>query len=312
MSIGEAPGKIILLGEHAVVHGHPALAAPVHQVRARAELVVPGGEPLPDLRVEAPDVGLSVWLYELAPDSAIARALRLTQQALGLPALPQARLHLTSTIPVASGLGSGAAITLAIVRALSAHANRALSLEEQSAIVYEVDKIHHGTPSGIDNTVITYGVPIRYQIGAPVQRLQPGVGLPLLIADSGTPSPTGHAVAHVRARLQHSPRQTQSAFDSIHQLVERGALAVQSGDLEDLGGCMSANHAQLQALGVSTPVLDQLVAAAQEAGALGAKLSGAGMGGNVVALVPLSSTAAVTQALRQAGAARILQTEVPA
>jgi mevalonate kinase len=312
MSVGEAPGKVILLGEHAVVHGHPALAAPVHQLRARAELRPSDSTALPDLRIEAPDVGLSVWLHEMAPHSAVASALRLTQDALRLPSLPKVVLHLTSTIPVASGLGSGAAITLAIVRALSSHAGQTLPLEQQSAIVFEVDKIHHGTPSGIDNTVITYGVPIRFQIGLPPRRLQPSAPLPLLIADSGQSSPTGHAVASVRQRLEHSPAETQAVLESIHQIVDRGTSAVEQGWIEDLGACMNANHGQLRALGVSSPLLDRLVEAATRAGAFGAKLSGAGLGGNIIALVAPALAPAVTLALQQAGAIRVLQTEVPA
>ncbi len=312
MSIGEAPGKVILLGEHAVVHGHPALAAPVHLLRARAELGPLQATPLPDLRIEAPDVGLSLWLHELDPSSAIAAALHLSQQALQLPSLPRVVLQLTSSIPVASGLGSGAAITLAIVRALSAYAGQTLPLEQQSAIVYQVDQIHHGTPSGIDNTVITYGVPIRFQSGTPPQRLRPGAALPLLIADSGCASPTGAAVAGVRQRLRDSPAETTAAFETIHQIVDRGTVAVEHGRLEELGACMNANHFQLRALGVSTPLLDRLVEAARLAGALGAKLSGAGLGGNLVALVPPGLAPAVTLALQEAGAVRILQTEVPA
>jgi mevalonate kinase len=312
MNIGEAPGKVILLGEHAVVHGHPALAAPVHALCARAELRPSDSAPLPDLRIEAPDIGLFAWLREMAPHTPIATALRLTQEALQLPSLPKVILYLTSTIPVASGLGSGAAITLAIVRALSSHAGQSLPLEQQSAIAFEVDKIHHGTPSGIDNTVITYGVPIRFQSGLPPQWLQPGATLPLLIADSGQASPTGRAVAAVGQRLQHAPAETQAAFEAIHQIVDRGTSAVEHGQIEELGACMNANHTQLRALGVSSPLLDRLVEAATRAGAFGAKLSGAGLGGNIVAVVAPALVPAVTLELQQAGAIRILQTEVPA
>ena len=312
MSIGEAPGKVILLGEHAVVHGHPALAAPVHQVRARAEILDAQPEPSDDLWVEAPDIGLASWLRAMDPEAAIPTALRLTQTAIGSPSLPAVTLRLTSTIPVAAGLGSGAAITLAIVRALSEHAGRSLPLDQQSAIVFEVDKVHHGTPSGIDNTVITYGEPIRFQAGAPARRLQLARALPLLIADSGVASPTGKAVAGVRQRLQQSPAETLACFEAIHRIVDQGTAAVEQGQLDAFGACMNENQSQLRSLGVSSPPLERLVEAAIGAGALGAKLSGAGLGGNVVVLVRAASAPDVADALRKAGARRILETEVPA
>ena len=312
MSIGEAPGKVILLGEHAVVHGHPALAVPVNQLRARAEFTPAPSVAQQDLRIEAPDIGLSMWLREMSPDTAIPTALRLAQSALRLANLPAGTLHLSSAIPVASGMGSGAAVTLAIVRALSALAGVPLPLERQSQIVFEVDKIHHGTPSGIDNTVITYGVPIRFQRDLPPERLHPGASLLLLIADSGVASPTRVAVGGVRERLRESPVETNAIFQAIHTLVDRGTAAVKQGRLDELGSCMAENHIQLSRLGVSLPALDRLVQAASLAGAHGAKLSGAGLGGNVIALVSLASAPAVAQAVHEAGAVRILQTEVAA
>jgi mevalonate kinase len=312
MSIGEAPGKVILLGEHAVVHGHPALAAPVHQIRARAELLDSQPGPSDDLWVEAPDVALASWLRALDPQSAIPRALRLAQAALALPSLPAMTLRVTSSIPVASGLGSGAAVTLAIVRALSAHVGRSLPLDQQSAIVFEVDKFHHGTPSGIDNTVITYGAPIRFLAGQPARRLHPARALSLLIADSGVASSTSKAVAGVRLLLQQSPEETLACFAAIHQIVDRGTAAIEQGQLDAFGACMNENQSQLRVLGVSSPPLERLLAAANGAGALGAKLSGAGLGGNVVVLVRAAPAPDVADALRKAGARRILETEVPA
>ncbi len=313
MSVGEAPGKVILLGEHAVVYGHPALAAPVPQVRARAELLGLADARDGELRIEAPDIGVSAWLREIDSQSALAATLRLTQSALGLASrLPAATLRITSTIPVASGMGSGAAVTLAIVRAICAFLGTSLSFEEQSAIALEVDKIHHGTPSGIDNTVITYGRLVRFQPGEPTQFLHPARSIPLVVAHSGIASPTTIAVGCVRRHLQEAPAATVAVFETVHHLVDRGSEALKLGDLIELGHCLDENHTALQALGVSSPDLDRLVGAARTAGALGAKLSGAGMGGTIVAVVDPGYAPEVVHALQAAGASRIIETEVQA
>ena len=146
MNTASAPGKIILFGEHAVVYGRPALAVPVTQVRATVD-VWPAE--YRGVWIEAPNIRIKAELREIPTDHALAAALQILFSALGIDPYPNINIRITSTIPVASGLGSGAAVTVALTRALASHLRRAMKDEDVNAFVYEIEKIHHGTPSGI-------------------------------------------------------------------------------------------------------------------------------------------------------------------
>ena len=310
MNTACAPGKIILLGEHAVVYGRPALAVPVRQVKACAHLVpaAAGGEN--QILLEAPVLGFSLWLHEAPPDHPLAAICTAALDALRPPPFPALRLTVESTIPIASGLGSSAAVSVAVARALNERFGGSLTTAEISELAYQVEVIHHGTPSGIDNTVIAFDRPVFFIRGQSPEPLSIGAPFHLVIGDTGIPAPTAHAVGLVRQRWQADPAALDSAFDSIAALVVQARLAVVEGDFARLGSCMNSDHALLVELGVSSPELDRLVQAAGRAGALGAKMSGGGLGGNMVALVAPDRIEAVTRTLEQAGAAGILHTEV--
>lgn len=301
-----APGKVILLGEHAVVYGRPAIAVPLRALRATAVLTAHPGP----FHIQAPAVGIDAPLSDLPPDHPLARIVHLTAEHLRRP-LPEALLRIESDIPLASGLGSGAAVSTAIVRALAAGYNIPLDPPTASALVYEVERLYHGTPSGIDNTVIAYEQPIYFVRGRPPEPLPVGRTLHLLVADSGVPSRTRQVVGDVRRRWEAEPARYEALFDRIAEEVEEARRVIAQGDAPALGRRLDANHALLQDIGVSAPLLDHLVAAAREAGALGAKLSGAGRGGNIVALVEPSTADRVEEALRAAGATGVWRTEIP-
>lgn len=304
-----APGKVILFGEHAVVYGEPAIAVPVTKVEATAK--VEDAEPGCGLIVVAADLGSAVNLSEAPADAPLAVAARLTLEHLGLPA-PDARLTVRSTIPMASGLGSGAAVATALVRALAAFRGASLSGAEVSQIVYEVEKIHHGTPSGIDNTVIAYEQPVYFvrTAASGPERMSVGASFRLVIADSGLPSPTKRLVQRVRAGWLRDPTRYEELFGQIGDVVREARQRIEEGDVRALGPLMDRNHALLVELGVSSPRLDRLVSAARAAGAWGAKLSGAGQGGNVLALAEEESLEEVAAALREAGAVSTIETTV--
>ena len=310
MARGSAPGKVILLGEHAVVYGRPAIAVPVRQVRAEAE-VRPGDSNHPaDVHVLAPEAGVDTWLSDMADADPLGRILRLSLAELQVDEPPALEVEIRSTIPIAGGLGSGAAVSVAIVRALSEFFGRPIPLERQSALTYEVERLHHGNPSGIDNTVVVYDQPVYFRRGEGPQLFRPVQPIHLVIGDSGIASPTAQAVALVAQQREARPEEVDSTFDRIASLVVR-ARAMFEGIFEfDLGYLMTQNHELLRMLGVSTPELDRLAAAARHAGALGAKLSGAGLGGNVIALVSPSSAPVVAAAMAEAGAPRTIVTEV--
>ena len=303
-----APGKVILMGEHAVVYGRPAIGLPVFQVQASAELVVdPGGH---ELWLHAADLGQRHALSATPDTDPLALCVRCTCAALGIDP-PAGELSVQATIPLAGGLGSGAAISTAIVRVLAGWAGRRLPPAEVSTLVFEVERLHHGTPSGIDNTVIAYARPVWFVKGnAPLPFVVPHA-FRLVIANSGIPSPTRATVGDVRQAWLSAPVRYEQLFSQIGRLVHQARGALLAGDWPDLGQLLTQNHALLGQLGVSSPQLDRLTAAALAAGAWGAKLSGGGRGGNVIALVAAATSAAVADALHQAGAVSTIITDVP-
>ncbi len=302
-----APGKVILLGEHAVVYSQPAIAVPVTQVRATATLqAAPPGS---GLTIVAADLNRRFSLGAAARDEPLAAAARLALTHLSAPE-PNATATVRSTIPLASGLGSGAAVSTALIRALAAFLGHAPEPETVSALVFEVEKIHHGTPSGIDNTVVAHERAVYFARGRPIERLAVSTPFTLLIGDTGIPSSTRRAVGDVRRAWQSDPAHYDALFDQIGDIAAQARRAIESGDIEGLGLLMGQNHVLLMEMGVSSPQLDDLVDAAQLAGALGAKLSGAGRGGNMIALVEDDLAEEIALALRDAGAQDVIRTRV--
>lgn len=305
-----APGKIILFGEHAVVYGRPAIAVPVTQVRAKATVFADPSGPEGRVQIEAPDIGLHTSLDELPSDHPFALAVNGVKDTLQIIHLPALRLRVTSTIPIASGLGSGAAVSAAVARALSGFLGMPLADEQVSAIAYRVDQKHHGNPSGIDNTVIAYAQPVFFVRGQPFERILVHQPFTIVIGNSGVSSPTREAVASVRALWQADPETYERVFDSIGAVARLARQYIEQGQPEQLGPLMTENHALLQTLTVSSPELDSLVETALRAGALGAKLCGAGRGGNMLALVTPDTAERVAAALRAAGAVNSITTVI--
>ncbi len=179
-----------------------------------------------------------------------------------------------------------------------------------SRIVYAAEELHHGTPSGIDNTVIAYERPIWFVKGAPIEDFHAGARLTFVIADSGIPAPTKETVGDVRREWSRDPQLYEAYFDAIGDIVTRARHAMEQGDRHDLGLLFDRNQTILERMGVSSPQLELLLDAARHAGALGAKLSGGGRGGNVIALVEPESAEAVAEAFLAAGATRTIATTI--
>ncbi len=347
MTSASAPGKIILFGEHAVVYGRPALAAPVTQVHVDVEV---SDSPRAGIWIRAPRVDLHAELNSLPSDHPIAAVIhnflflsrtspspaRAERSASGDEAgrgvrserFPNLDIRIDSTIPVASGLGSGAAVTVALLRALSLHLNHPMTDEEVNAFAFEIEKLHHGTPSGIDNTVVTYAKPV-YFIKRPSSPIVGGAGsgveifraakpFTIVIGDTGIPAPTKESVGDVRKLWEADKNRWETVFDQIGNIAKQARRVIEGGTanlesdgspsssqeqtLHKLGQLMNRNHALLQEMTVSSPELDRLVEAARTAGALGAKLSGGGRGGNMIALVRPEMAEAVSRSMREAGA----------
>lgn len=305
-----SPGKVILFGEHAVVYARPAIAVPVAQVKTKVTILAEPQKLSGSVQIEAPVIGLYASLDNLPADDPLALAIYGTQDAVNVAHLPAMTIRITSTIPVAAGLGSGAAVSVALVRALSAFLGHPLSDDKVSMIAYQVEIKHHGNPSGIDNTVITYAQPVFFTRGQPFELLPVADPFTLVIADSGIKSPTILAVADVRNCWQENPAYYESLFDKIGEISKKAREFISEGPCSSLGPLMTANQNMLKQIGVSCPELDLLAATALDAGALGAKLSGSGRGGNMIALVAPELAGKVSSALSQAGAAHTLVTQV--
>lgn len=299
---GSAPGKIILLGEHAVVYGEPAIAIPIHSIQTIVS-------------IQAQDSGISIASPQLQLDCDLndlprEHPVRLMYEEIfaRMNILPSGfKIDIRSTIPAASGLGSGAALSTASIRALGEFFNKNLSRAEINGICFATEKIFHGNPSGVDNTVITFGKPVFYQPGKKVELLEVRGVFHLLIANTGIKSSTREVVSAVRQLVDHDPL-IKTDLRKLGELSRFGRSAIANGDRNLLGKLINDAHRTLKHMTVSCNELDRLVAAARENGALGAKLSGGGRGGNMIALAEETDIEKIRGALLTAGASQVIST----
>lgn len=298
-----APGKTILFGEHAVVYGYPAIALPLPDISLNVIVqAFPGKE---QSRIINQQLEEDYLLTDNSNDVYQA-ALITIQNSLHLEHLPAMQLTFSSTIPPASGLGSSAAFAVALTKAVSAFLGFHLSLEKINEIAFEIEKRQHGTPSGIDNTVVCYQNPIYFRKHCPVEFIQLEKPIHAILAYSGVPSSTKESVNHVRQLRDSHPEKTIEIFERIGSIAEIARELIMNGDIMSVGNLMTQNHTLLRQLDISTNLLDHLVEAAINSGAFGAKLCGSGKGGNVVALVPAEKTQQIKEALLNAGAVSCL------
>ena len=309
MTLASASGKAILFGEHAVVYGQPAIAVPLSHIRAtvRVESLEPGRT---GVLIDAADISRSFWLHEANGDDPLASAVRLTLDELGVKTPYDAHLTIRSQLPIASGLGSSAAISVALIRALAGHLGKALEVETISKIAYAVECLHHGTPSGIDNTVVAYEKPVYFIREHKPELIPIPTPLNLIIGDTGVSMRTAIPVGLLRERWEKDPGTYGAWFEEIGEIVREAHTGLKAGSIASLGALMNRNQVLLEDMGLSSRELQRLVKAARESGALGAKLSGAGMGGIMLALVEPDTAPLVETAIREAGAKQVFTTEV--
>jgi len=273
-----AAGKVILLGEHGVVYGRHALALPIP---GAVSISISAAETLSH---DLPDEFVAVLLRELGVENT------------------NVRISVDSRLPFGKGLGSSAAIAVGIVRAFDAYLGLGLDNERINAIAFESEKLAHGTPSGIDNTLSTYAQPILFcrHDGLQVEMLDLDIPPPLLVAWGDETGRTSEMVAGVHARREQATEHFDAVFDQMDRLSLEGADYLRAGAWTELGAAMNICHGLLNAIGVSTPSLERMVMLARQSGAVGAKLTGAGGGGSIVALCP-GCVDEVQDAMEQAG-----------
>jgi hydroxymethylglutaryl-CoA reductase len=189
-----------------------------------------------------------------------------------------------ATMPSAAGLGSSAALSVALIRALATLDGPSLPDAVVCSRAFEIEKIFHGFPSGIDNTVVTYGGLLAFKHGAAPRSVRLPQSLPVVIGVGRAPRETQKTVRELRQRWEANPERYEPLFDEIDSLVRDAEAAIGAADLPSLGRLLSTNHGVLRRMGISTEELDQMTALACAGGALGAKLTGGGGGGAVIAL----------------------------
>jgi len=296
---GVAGGKIILLGEHAVVYGRPALALPI------------AGAIRASIRDGGNGIRLSIPAWSV--DQAITSGMTVAEGAMALLQFVVRELGIDShgllvevdaRIPAAAGLGASAALAVALIRAFNEAFERGLSDAAINSLAFDCERLAHGTPSGIDNTLAVYGRPILFSGGgkrdSEIREIELRDPPPIVIAFSGSHGSTRAQVDGVRKRRDKHTLYYERIFDEIGRLSLDGYDALEEADYPRLGTAMNICHGLLNALQVSTPLIEDMVNIARTSGALGAKLTGGGGGGSVVALCP-GRTSEVAQAFQLAG-----------
>jgi mevalonate kinase len=301
-------GKLILLGEHSVVYGRPALAASLavgaeaHATRAtRSTLHV---QPW-DATVHADQPDANPDLENLR--RALNALLDLQTASMGSFAI-EARLDL----PAGAGLGSSAALGVAVLRAIDEARGVVRDRDQVTQMSLAWERVFHGNPSGVDNAMAAGAGVALYRKGRPLEAVTPRHRPKFVVAHSGEFGSTKLMVESVARQHQKAPARIDQIFDGIESLVLNARVALEHGDMPGFGKLMDLNQALLNSLMLSTGTLEEMCGAARAAGALGAKLTGGGGGGCMIALVDAAHEAAVFAVLSSMGKKEAFVTEAGA
>lgn len=306
--VASAPAKIILFGEHFVVHGEPAIVLAIDR-RAYAKVERRSDKSLhlrsTDLNLEASikNGNFTVTQGDLKEAKmkfepvlmAVRKVLERHGTNTGLD------VEITSTVPVAAGLGSSAAVVAAVTHAAGTLLEVKMTKEDIFKIAYEAEKIVHGTPSGVDPAISTFGGTLLFQMDTGFKPLEAKTDVPLVIGDTGVQRSTRIQVEKVNDKRKKYPQVVKPMMQAAREIVLRAMDAFKENDLETLGELMNLNHSLLYGLGVSDESLEWLINAARKAGALGAKLTGAGGGGCMIALTENDKLEQIMEAIQRAG-----------
>ncbi len=306
--VASAPAKVILFGEHFVVYGEPAIVLAIDR-RAYAEVELRQDE---RLHIHSKNLNLAAY-YEgnalkvehgnekearlkFKPvKTAVDKVFEKCGKHVGL------NIEIESKVPVAAGLGSSAAVAASVTAAVGALLKVKMSREDVFRITYEAEKVVHGIPSGIDPAISTFGGTLLFQKDTGFKSLDAKMEIPLVVGDTGVTRSTRFQVEKVRTVKAQYPQVVTPIFLAAREIVLRAVDALKENALETLGELMNINHALLYGLGVSDESLEWLVNAARKAGALGAKLTGAGGGGCMIALAKNENLENVLEAIQRAG-----------
>lgn len=276
-------GKAILFNEHFVVYGIPAIVSAIGKYTIARVTEFDGPEvKLEDNREATPGYKKEKLKQQKDSLNRMLKAMNIDTKKNGM------KIELSGNLYAASGIGASAASCVAIARATSDYLNLELSDEEINKIAYEGEKGYHGTPSGIDNTASTFGDLIWFEKNEPevIERISLQGPVEIVMGNTGKVANTSAAVAGVKERKEKNPDKYNSIFDRARNIAFLARRAFEDEDLVEIGKLMNENHKLLQQIEVSSNELNFLVDVARDNGALGAKLTGGGLGGNMLALTP--------------------------
>lgn len=280
VGVGQAHSKIILIGEHAVVYGYPAISLPLLEVEVTCK-VVPAESPW---RLYEEDT-LSMAVY------ASLEYLDITEACI--------RCEIDSAIPEKRGMGSSAAISIAAIRAVFDYYQVDLPHDVLEILVNRAEMIAHMNPSGLDAKTCLSDQPIRFIKNVGFTELEMDLSAYLVIADTGVYGHTREAIQVV----QNKGKDTLPFLHALGELTQQAEDAISQKDAEELGQILSQAHLHLKEIGVSSPEADHLVETALSHGALGAKMSGGGLGGCIIALADnLTHAQELAERLEEKGA----------
>jgi mevalonate kinase len=300
IATGVAHSKIILAGEHAVVHGQPAIAIPFPLIGVKSVVENVVG-----------DVYLDSSLYQGSANGApkaldgIVNTIKQTLKVLKIP-YSDLLIRIQSSIPPGKGLGSSASVAIAIVKSLFSYANEAFTTEQVIELANISETYAHGAPSGIDSLTITAPSPIWYKKDEPLDYITPAGSFHFVIADSGQMADTRTAVSTVKHLLKLAPQKVYSKMERLGDITYQAREALEKSSKHVLGKLLDEAQKELEAIGVSDTSLNRLIHFARQEGALGAKLTGGGNGGCIIALAQNEMHAKqLGEKLKQIGAAAV-------
>ena len=303
-----AAAKIILFGEHFVVYGEPAIVLAIDKrayatvdqsddkclhVRS-ANLNLKGYFKDGVFKVEQGDIREAKLKFEPVR-VAVERVLAAYKEQIGLD------VEINSTVPVGAGLGSSAAVVAAVTEAAGALLNVKMTKEDVFRVALEAERVVHGTASVVDPAIATFGGTLLFQTDTGFKPLEVKTEAPLVIGNTGVERSTKVQVDKVRAIAKNYPQIMELMKKTAREIVLRAMDAFKHNDLKALGDLMNVNHALLYGIGVSDESLEWLINAAKKAGAYGAKLTGAGGGGCMIALANEGKLQDVLDAIMRAG-----------